>query len=110
MIDTLTTTVVALASNTDWLEVWRSGDWLRGILGPFVELLGRETFVLLLGAPLSLGLWIQTQSMVVPAVILTLFMGLILGGAPPEATLIGYVVVIVATLLAYRSVSGVGTR
>jgi hypothetical protein len=37
---------------------------------------------------------------------LTLFAGMILGGAPPAATFIGYLVIVVAAGLAYRSIFG----
>lgn len=94
---------------TDWLSVWESGNWLEGMVGPYVELVGRSAVVLLVGAPFTMALWIQTESLTLPAVILTLFMGLALGGAPPEATLVGYLMVVVATLLAYRSITGVGS-
>jgi len=99
---------IPLASDPNWLDPWRNGNWLEGAIRPFIWRLGRPAFILLLGAPFSLGLWIQTESMILPAVFLTLFMGLILGGAPPEATLVGYILVVAATLIAYRSISGVG--
>jgi hypothetical protein len=54
-----------------------------------------------------MALWQQSESVVPPGIMLTLFMGLLLGGAPPGATLAGYLVVVVATTMAYRSIKGV---
>jgi hypothetical protein len=80
------------------------------MVGPYVGLVGREAVVLMLAAPFTLALWIQTESLTMPAVILTLFMGLLLGGAPAEATMLGYLLVVAATVVAYRSLTGVGGR
>jgi hypothetical protein len=70
--------------------------------------LGRPTVVLLLGAPFTLALWQQTGSLSVPGIMLALFMGLFLSGAPAEATLVGYLVVVGGALVAYRSIFGDG--
>lgn len=102
--------IIALASDPNWLDAWEAGNWLKGMIEPYVWRLGRATFVLLLGAPLTLGLWIQTESLVMPGVILALFMGLMLSGAPPAATIVGYVIVTLAVAIAYKSITGVGTR
>jgi hypothetical protein len=37
-------------------------------------------------------------------------MGLLLSGAPAGATLVGYIMVVVATVIAYRSITGVESR
>jgi len=92
-----------------WLtDYWETGDWFGGAFQPFIWRLTRPGVVLLLGGPLTLALWQQTESLVVPTVLLVLFMGLFLGGAPAGASIIGYGLVVCATLLAYRAVSGVG--
>lgn len=97
------------SADPDWFEeYWQTGDWLGAALEPFIWLLGRPTFILLLTVPPTVGLWIQAESIIPPAIIITLFMGLILAGAPAGATIVMYIVVIIATLIAYRSITGVG--
>lgn len=99
---------IVLQADPDWLQFWKDGEWFKGWARPYIHLLGRQTMILLLGAPFTFGLWQQTESITVPAVILTLFMGLMLAGAPPAATIVGYILVVSAVVLAYRSVTGVG--
>ena len=96
------------STDTDWLSFWENGEWLKGAIEPYIALLGEPTLMLLLGTPLTIAMWIQTEDIIVPGVILSLFMGLLLSGAPAGATIAGYVVVILATMLAYRSITGVG--
>lgn len=110
MIRMLILTTVLQSSDPDWLAIWRDGDWLTGVFEPFVWLLGEPTVILLLGTPLTLGLWIQTESIVIPGVILALFMGLLISGAPAGATIIGYVIVVLAVAIGYSSISGGGGR
>jgi hypothetical protein len=91
---------------TDWLTFWESGQWFEAMFRPYVALLTRAGVILLLGTPFTLALWIQTGNLAVPATFLTLFAGLIIGGAPPAATFIGYLIIVVAAGLAYRSIFG----
>lgn len=102
--------LAVLAADTNWIDLWEAGRWLEASIGPYIALLGRATLMLLVGAPFTLALWIQTEDFGPPAVILTLFMGLLISGAPPGATIAGYVIVLIATTLAYRSITGVSGR
>jgi hypothetical protein len=97
-------------ADPNWIDYWKDGKWFKGALAPYVHLLGRPAMALLLGGPFTLGLWIQTESVLMPATILALFMGLMLAGAPAEAAIVGYIIVVIGTVIAYRSISGVGTR
>jgi len=99
---------IPLAADPDWLKYWQQGDWFTGAFRPIIWRLSRPGAVLLLGGPFTLALWWQTESMIMPATLIALFMGLWVGGAPPGAALIGYILVVVATVLAYRSITGVG--
>lgn len=99
---------VILQADPDWIDYWANGQWLDGAIQPYIHLLGRATLLLLLGAPLTMAMWVQTEDLVIPGIILSLFMGLLLTGAPAGATLAGYVVVLLATMLAYRSITGAG--
>jgi hypothetical protein len=99
--------VVLQETDPDWLEFWKDMDWFSGMFEPLIWRLGRAGTGLLIGAPFTMALWQQSESVVPPGIMLTLFMGLLLGGAPPGATLAGYLVVVVATTMAYRSIKGV---
>jgi len=92
----------------NWFDAWTNGNWFKAVFDPLTWRLTRSGAILLIGVPFAIGLWTQSESIVMRAVLLTLFMGLLLGGAPAGATIVGYVLVIGATILAYRSISGVG--
>lgn len=80
------------------------GDWLDCIVGPFFEQLGRVIVVMILGGFYSASLYWYTHSIYPPAVILSLFVGLLVLGAPaPMATVAGLLVTI-ALALAYMSI------
>lgn len=116
MLDTLPLDVVASATDTvlqstdpDWLaDYWETGDWFGGVFEPLIWRLTRPGLGLLLGVPLALSLWTQTESIIVPATLLALFMGLMLGGAPAGATIVGYILVTAALVIGFRAISGVG--
>lgn len=110
MLPRLFAALLLATNDPDWVEFWKDGQWFQGALGPYTQLLGRPAMLLLLGVPFTLGLWIQTESLTIPATILVLFMGLLLSGAPAGATLVGYIMVVVATVIAYRSITGVESR
>lgn len=92
----------------DWFDLLQSGDWFQATFGPYFALLSEPGVTLLLGTPLTLALWIQTDSLYVPGTLLVLFVGLIVGGAPPAASLAGYLIIVAAVVLAYRSIYSSG--
>lgn len=92
------------ASDPDWLEIWKSGDWFRAVTQPFIWRLTRPGATLLIAAPFTMALWQQTESVVPPAIMISLFMGLLLAGAPAGATLAGYLLLVVGVTVAYRSI------
>lgn len=104
----LDATDLLLQSEPDWLQFWKDGDWFSGVFEPFLYRFGRAGAGLLIGVPITMALWQQSEDIAIPAIMLTLFMGLLLGGAPPGATIAGYLVVVVAAALAYRSIFGSG--
>jgi len=93
---------------TDWFELWKDGNWFEAVFGPLLSVVTETGAILLLGVPLTLALWIQTGSLYLPATILVLFAGFIIAGAPPAAAFVGYMIVVAATLLAYRSIYSSG--
>ena len=97
-----------LQSDTDWISYWESGQWFSGTFEPYIALLGRPAVVMLIAGPFTLALWIQTESVTTPAIFIALFFGLLLTGAPPAVATLGYVIVTIATMVAYRSIFGSG--
>jgi hypothetical protein len=89
---------------TDWIDMWMAGDWWDALFQPYFIQVPRSAVILILGMPMSLALWIQSGSLGVPAVPLILFAGLLLGGAPPGASVVGYLLAVVAVAYAYREV------
>jgi len=103
MLDSLD---VLLQSDPDWFQFWKDKELFRAVFEPLIWRLGRTGAGLLIGTPFTMALWQQAESVVPPAIMLTLFMGLLLGGAPAGATIAGYLLVVVATTIAYRSIFG----
>jgi hypothetical protein len=97
---------LVLQSAPDFFEFWKNFEMFKGVFEPLIWRLGRSGAGLLLGVPFTMALWQQTESVVPPAIMLTLFMGLLLGGAPAGATIGGYLLVVVAATIAYRSIFG----
>jgi len=89
---------------TDWWADWKNGNWFDAVFAPILWRFGRPAAALLIAAPFSMALWQQAESAVPPAIMIVLFMGLILGGAPAGAAFAGYLLVVVAVTIAYRSI------
>jgi len=89
-------------------DLWESKEMFRAMLEPILWRVGPEGLALLLGVPFTFALWQQSESIAPPAILLSLFMGLLLAAAPAGATLAGYVLIVVAVALAYRSIFGGG--
>lgn len=100
--------MIEVIAQTDWVEVLRQGDLFRLAFEPYTNLLGRSAVVLVLGAPFTMALWVQTKSLSVPAVLLVLFASLMIGGAPPAASMVGYLLVVAAIIAGYRTILGEG--
>lgn len=79
--------------------------WLNCSLQPFLDLLGEPVVVMLLGVPLAIALWWQTREIAVPGVILALFAGTLIAGAPPEVAIIGYMLVTAALVIGLRNIA-----
>jgi len=97
-----------VVAQTDWVEVLKNGNLFRIAFEPYINLVSREGVVLLLGLPFTMALWIQTRSISVPSVLLVLFASLMIGGAPPAASMVGYLLVVAAIIIGYRTILGDG--
>lgn len=109
MLDTLTPALdvadtVLQSSDPDWLQYWKDGDWFNATFRPLVWRLGEEGVTLLIAAPFTLALWQQTETIRIPAIMLVMFLGLLLGGAPAGAALGGYLMVVLAVLGTYYAI------
>lgn len=107
LLDVVATGAGVLAE-TDWTQCWydRSAGpgWLYCFNGPYFEQIGRAVVVMLLGGFYTTSLYWYTRSLYPPAVILTLFGGLLVFGAPAPVAAIGGLIVTVALALAYLSI------
>lgn len=88
----------------DWLQYWKNGEWFKATFQPLVWRLGEAGLTLLIAAPFNLALWQQTESLRMPAIMIALFVGLMLGGAPANAVIVGYLVMVVAALGTYYAI------
>lgn len=89
--------------NRDYIACYESGDWLSCVLGPYVGLLGTSLFGALLVGPTTFALWIYSGSIVIPAVLLSVLMGFVFSGIPPQVSIVMYAFVTGGLALAYRS-------
>jgi hypothetical protein len=71
----------------------------------YTDLLGVQVAMLMLWVPLLGALGIQSRSLSIPAILLAMFPGFIIGGLPPGAALAAAVLLTVAVTLAYRSIA-----
>lgn len=93
-----------IQSHPDFFTAWKNGNWFEATFAPILWRFGRPTAGLLIATPFTMALWQQTESAVPPAIMISLFMGLILAGAPAGAMFAGYLLIVVAVTVAYRSV------
>lgn len=89
---------------TDWTQCWYDGDWLHCIEGPFFAQLGRTVAIMLLGGFYTVSLYWYTSSLYPPTVVITMFAGLLVFGAPAPVAVIAGLLVTVALALAYMSI------
>lgn len=90
------TVLEALAVPLQTLDDWLSGNWFDSLLAPYVDLIGQAGLVLGVGAPFTLALYVQNGDIRPAAVLLALYAGLIIGGAPPLLSTALYLVVVAA--------------
>lgn len=79
--------------------------WLDCSLQPFIDLVGEPVFLMLLGVPLTVALWWQTQEIAVPAVVVALFAGILIAGVPAQVAIIAYLLVAAALVMGLRNIA-----
>jgi hypothetical protein len=89
---------------TNYTSCWSSGPSIDCVTSPFFDLLGSMVVTTILGSFYSLSLWWSTGSMYPVAVILTLFVGLFIFGAPAPVAVIGGLVVTITLAMAYHTI------
>jgi hypothetical protein len=81
------------------LGEWLNGNWFDAMLAPYYNLIGEAGFALMIVAPMSWGLYARSGDIRVPAIVLVLFMGLLIGGVPASLSIALYLLVAVAFAL-----------
>jgi len=79
-------------------QLWHDGSWFDALFSCYwaSRVGGTAQLALVAGAVIAIGLWTQTGSIVMPAVVLALTGGVITAVAPPSSAMIGWLVVLVA--------------
>lgn len=88
-----------LQSN-DLADSWTSGDWLEAIFEPYSALLGEPVVGTVLGGALVTAMYIYTDDLAMPTVILLLLSGVLLSVLPGDVAQIAEGFLIVAFLAA----------
>lgn len=90
---------------TDWTEVLMNEEWWDAIFGPLIQQLGGP--ILVGGSALfyCIALFWYTGSIFPPAVLLTMYAGLLVFGAPAPIAAAAGLVVTLAVALAYYSIA-----
>lgn len=102
----LRTLAMAVLASVDVIELLRAGDWWDAIWAGLFATVGRQTLVTTLGTFYFLSLWWFTGSIFPPAIVLTLYGGSIIMGAPAPIAITGGMIVTIAMTLAYYAIFG----
>ena len=91
---------------SDWIDYWAEGEFWDGLFRPISDTMGTGVFALFVGTVLVLALYGWTETMMMPAIVLALFGGILIAAAPAEAAIIGTLMVVVAVSIAILSIWG----
>lgn len=92
---------------TDYIDLWaESKNWFDAIIGPYVDLLGKPAIIMILGGFYFLALGWYTEDIRPPAVVILLYGGVFVFGAPAPVAMIFGAIATVAIALAYMSIYG----
>jgi hypothetical protein len=96
---------------TNYIELLaESKDWFHAIVRPYTDLLGTPAVVMILGGFYVISLMWYTEDIRPPAVILILYGGVFIFGAPASVAMIFGAVSTVAIAIAYMSIYGIKSR
>lgn len=96
---------------TDYIELWgESHEWFDAIVTPFTELVGEPAMVMILGGFYFLSLGWYTEDIRPPAVVMLLYGGVFIFGAPAPVAMIFGAAATIAIALAYMSIYGLRSR
>lgn len=86
-------------------EKWTSGDWIGAIFKPYIDLLGEPLVGTILGGAIVIGFWIYANDLAMPAVVLLLLSGVIIGFLPGDIAGIAQAFLVLAGLSALLEVA-----
>lgn len=96
---------------TDYFDLWgESKNWFDALLHPFTDLLGEPALIMILGGFYVLALGWYTEDIRPPAVVIILYAGVFIFGAPAPVAIIFGAIATVAIALAYMWIYGLHAR
>lgn len=81
------------------LDHWAQGEFFPAINARVAAVMGIAAFMMIVGVPLYLSLQYWSKNYTVPAVVLVLTGGVVLGMMPPVVARIGWVIILIAGAL-----------
>jgi len=102
----LRTLLAGAMASVDIVQLIRDRDWWTAIWAGLLEQVGRQSLIATLGTFYFLGLWWWTGSIFPPAIVLALYGGSIIMGAPAPVAITGGLIVTVAVALSYYAIFG----
>lgn len=96
---------------TDYIDLWaESKDWFHAIVKPFTDLIGEPAVLMLLAGFYFIALFWYTEDIRPPALVIVLYAGVFVFGAPAPVAMIFGAIATVAIALAYMSIYGLRSR
>jgi len=96
---------------TDYFDLWgESKNWFDAIVSPYTDLLTEPAVVMILGGFYALALGWYTEDIRPPAVVIILYAGVFVFGAPAPVAIIFGAVATVGLAMAYMWIWGLQAR
>ena len=89
-----------------WLDYWADGDWWDAVFDPFFEIIGEGVWALLVAFAVGYALYAWTGTLIIPSVLLALLGGIVITALPPQAAIIGAILVATAMAMALMEIFG----
>lgn len=89
-----------MAQSNGLADTWTSGDWLEAIFEPYTALLGEAVVGAVLGGALITAMYIYTDDLALPTVIMFLLSGVLLAVLPADIAQIAEIFLILSFLAA----------